>query len=68
MENDYQPNHRVGFHVIEMLLKLKPDNIKQIFIPANRSDNRIQKLISYNHTQLVNIQTPELIDYIEGQL
>ena len=44
MENDYQPNHRVGFHVIEMLLKLKPDNIKQIFVPANRNDNRIQKL------------------------
>ena len=56
MENDYQLNHRVGFHVIEMLLKLKPDNIKQIFIPANRSDNRIQKLISLAKESSVSIE------------
>jgi len=34
MENDSRPNHRVGFHTIEMLLKLSPENIKQIFVPA----------------------------------
>ena len=56
MENDYQPNHRVGFHVIEMLLKLKPDNIKQIFVPANRNDNRIQKLISLAKKSSVSIE------------
>ena len=45
MENESQSNHRVGFHTIEMLLKLSPENIKQIFIPANRNDARIQNLI-----------------------
>ena len=45
MDNESQSNHRVGFHTIEMLLKLSPENIKQIFIPANRNDARIQNLI-----------------------
>ena len=39
-------NLRVGFHSIEMLLKLSPENIKKIFVPANRNDDRALSLIS----------------------
>ena len=46
MENNNSENLRVGFHSIEMLLKLSPENIKQIFIPANRNDDRALRLIS----------------------
>ena len=56
MENDSQPNHRVGFHTIEMLLKLSPENIKQIFIPANRSDARIQNLILLAEAASVSVE------------
>ena len=45
MENKDSVNLRVGFHSIEMLLKLSPENIK-IFIPAGRNDDRVQNLIA----------------------
>ena len=56
MDNESQSNHRVGFHTIEMLLKLSPENIKQIFIPANRNDARIQNLISLAEAASVSIE------------
>jgi len=56
MENDSRPNHRVGFHTIEMLLKLSPENIKQIFVPANRNDARIQKLILLAEEASVSVE------------
>lgn len=56
MENDHKPNHRSGFHTIEMLLKLTPENIKQIFIPANRNDERVQKLILMAETASVSVE------------
>lgn len=56
MENESQSNHRVGFHTIEMLLKLSPENIKQIFIPANRNDARIQNLISMAEAASVSVE------------
>ncbi|MDA9068063.1 23S rRNA (guanosine(2251)-2'-O)-methyltransferase RlmB [Gammaproteobacteria bacterium] len=56
MENEFQSNHRVGFHTIEMLLKLSPENIKQIFIPANRNDARIQNLISLAEAASVSVE------------
>ena len=50
------PNHRIGFHTIEMLLRLSPENIKQIFIPANRNDARIQNLISLAEVASVSVE------------
>ena len=46
MENKNSSNLRVGFHSIEILLKLSPENIKKIFIPANRNDQRVLSLIA----------------------
>ena len=46
MENKNSENLRVGFHSIEMLLRLSPENIKQILIPANLNDNGALNLIS----------------------
>ena len=46
MENNNSTNLRVGFHSIEMLLKLSPENIKKIFVPANRNDDRVLSLIA----------------------
>ena len=46
----------IGFHTIEMLLKLSPENIKQIFIPANRNDARIQNLISLAEAASVSVE------------
>jgi 23S rRNA (guanosine2251-2'-O)-methyltransferase len=46
MENKNSINLRVGFHSIEMLLKLSPENIKKIFMPANRNDDRALNLIA----------------------
>ena len=46
MENKDSKNLRVGFHTVEMLMKLSPENIKKIFIPANRKDNRINSLVA----------------------
>ena len=56
MENESQSNHRIGFHTIEMLLRLSPENIKQIFIPANRNDARIQNLISLAEVASVSVE------------
>ena len=56
MENNNSENLRVGFHSIEMLLKLSPENIKQIFIPANRNDDRALRLISMAEKLSVSIE------------
>ena len=69
MENEYQSNHRVGFHTIEMLLQLTPENIKQIFVPANRNDVRIQKLIALAEAASVSIERKKaLTQYPEATL
>jgi 23S rRNA (guanosine2251-2'-O)-methyltransferase len=69
MENESQSNHRVGFHTIEMLLKLSPENIKQIFIPANRNDARIQNLISLAEAASVSVEKKKnLNQYPEATL
>ena len=56
MENKDSKNLRVGFHTIEMLLKLSPENIKKIFIPANRNDNRVNNLIAKAEKLAVSIE------------
>jgi 23S rRNA (guanosine2251-2'-O)-methyltransferase len=56
MENKNSENLRVGFHSIEMLLKICPENIKQIFIPANRNDKRVLNLISIAEKLLVSVE------------
>ncbi len=61
MENKKTSDLRVGFHSIEMLLKLMPENIKQIFIPANRNDERIKSLINMAENASVSIQRKKSI-------
>ena len=56
MENKDSANLRVGFHSIEMLLKLSPENIKKIFIPANRNDERVLNLISIAEKLSVSVE------------
>ena len=56
MENKNSANLRVGFHSIEMLLKLTPENIKKIFVPANRNDDRVQNLITMAENLSVSIE------------
>tara|TARA_B100001250_G_scaffold230769_1_gene198040 strand:- start:10 stop:735 length:726 start_codon:yes stop_codon:yes gene_type:complete len=56
MENKNSANLRVGFHSIEMLLKLSPENIKKILIPANRKDDRVQNLITMAENLSVSIE------------
>ena len=56
MENKDSKNLRVGFHTIEMLLKLSPENIKKIFVPANRNDNRANSLIAKAEKLAVSIE------------
>jgi len=56
MENKNSENLRVGFHSIEMLLKICPENIKQIFIPANRNDERVLNLISIAEQLSVSVE------------
>ena len=56
MENKNSENLRVGFHSIEMLLKICPENIKQIFIPANRNDERVLNLISIAEKLSVSVE------------
>jgi 23S rRNA (guanosine2251-2'-O)-methyltransferase len=69
MANESRPNHRVGFHTIEMLLKRSPENIKQIFIPANRNDTRIQKLILLAEAASVSVERKKnLNQYPEATL
>jgi 23S rRNA (guanosine2251-2'-O)-methyltransferase len=56
MVNKNSENLRVGFHSIEILLKLSPENIKQIFIPANRNDDRALNLISMAEKLSVSVE------------
>ena len=56
MENKNSENLRVGFHSIEILLKLSPENIKKIFIPANRNDDRALNLISMAEKLSVSVE------------
>ena len=56
MENKNSENLRVGFHSIEMLLKLSPENIKKIFIPANRNDDRAVNLIAMAKRLSVSVE------------
>ena len=56
MENKDSANLRVGFHSIEMLLKLSPENIKKIFIPANRTDDRVTNLITMAEDHSISIE------------
>tara|TARA_B100000287_G_scaffold428631_1_gene480373 strand:+ start:1124 stop:1849 length:726 start_codon:yes stop_codon:yes gene_type:complete len=46
MENRDFKNLRVGFHSIQMLLKLSPEKIEKIFVPNNRNDDRALNLIA----------------------
>ena len=56
MENKASTNLRIGFHSIEMLLKLSPENIKKIFIPASRNDDRVQNLIALAESLSISIE------------
>jgi len=56
MENNNFTNLRVGFHSIEMLLKLSPENIKKIFVPANRNDDRVLGLIAMAEKLSVSVE------------
>ena len=56
MENNNSTNLRVGFHSIEMLLKLSPENIKKIFVPANRNDDRVIGLIAIAEKLSVSVE------------
>ena len=56
MENNNSTNLRVGFHSIEMLLKLSPENIKKIFVPANRNDDRVLGLITMAEKLSVSVE------------
>ena len=56
MANKNSENLRVGFHSIEMLLKLSPENIKKIFIPTNRNDDRALNLISMAEKLSVSVE------------
>jgi len=69
MENKNSANLRVGFHSIEMLLKLSPENIKKIFIPTNRNDDRVQNLIAMAENLSVSIERKKsLVQYPEAIL
>ena len=56
MEKINSTNLRVGFHSIEMLLKLSPENIKKIFVPANRNDDRALSLIAMAKKLSVSVE------------
>ena len=56
MENKNSTNLRVGFHSIEILLKLSPENIKKIFIPANRNDERVLSLIAIAEKLSISVE------------
>jgi 23S rRNA (guanosine2251-2'-O)-methyltransferase len=69
MENKYSINLRVGFHSIEMLLKLSPKNIKKIFVPANRNDDRVLNLIAAAEKLSVPVERKKsLTQYPEAML
>ena len=56
MENKNSTNLRVRFHSIEILLKLSPENIKKIFIPANRNDERVLSLIAMAEKLSISVE------------
>jgi len=56
MVNKNSSNIRVGFHSIEILLKLSPENIKKIFIPANRNDERVLSLIAIAEKLSISVE------------
>ncbi|MDA7575302.1 23S rRNA (guanosine(2251)-2'-O)-methyltransferase RlmB [Gammaproteobacteria bacterium] len=56
MGKNNSTNLRVGFHSIEMLLKLSPENIKKIFVPANRNDDRALGLISMAEKLFITVE------------
>lgn len=69
MENNNYANLRVGFHSIEMLLKISPENIKKIFIPANRNDKRALNLIAMAEKLSVSIERKKsLVQHPEAHL
>ena len=69
MENKDSKNLRVGFHTIEMLLKLSPENIKKIFVPANRNDNRTNNLVAKAEKLEVSIERKKsLVQHPEAVL
>lgn len=69
MENKNLSNLRVGFHSIEILLKLSPENIKKIFIPANRNDERVLGLIAMAEKLSISVERKKsLVQYPEAFL
>ena len=69
MENKNTSNLRVGFHSIEILLKLSPENIKKIFIPANRNDERVLGLIAMAEKLSISVERKKsLAQYPEALL
>ena len=69
MENKNSTNLRVGFHSIEILLKLSPENIKKIFIPANRNDERVLSLIAMAEKLSISVERKKsLAQYPEAFL
>ena len=56
MENNNSANLLVGFHSIEILLEISPENIKKIFVPANRNDKRVQNLIVMAENAEVSVE------------
>ena len=69
MENKNSANLRVGFHSIEILLKLSPENIKKIFIPANRNDERVRRLIAVAEKLSISVERKKsLVQYPEAFL
>ena len=69
MENKNSSNLRVGFHSIEILLKLSPENIKKIFIPANRNDERVRSLIAMAEKLSISVERKKsLAQYPEAYL
>ena len=69
MENKNLSNLRVGFHSIEILLKLSPENIKKIFIPANRNDERVLGLIAMAEKLSISVERKKsLVQHPEAYL
>ena len=56
MDKINSANMRVGFHNIEILLKLSPENVKKIFIPANRNDERVLNLIAVAEKLSISVE------------
>ena len=47
---------RVGFHSIEIILKINPHKIKKIFVPRQRKDHRIKELINLAEKNNISIE------------